>query len=236
MVYMVCELLIRKVGLFELAIVVLLPLSMLLAVCHWQAPPPQEPTEEPLLCPFFCSAKQVRSAFPTSQRLISRDASSTIPCMSSGSSNLNASWTSTPALDMPVIRTTNLPKIVHSVFTFQLNDQTIVRELNDLDTSRVTLNVTCTTWYTEGDCTGIGSTPPRPQRVTERCIHASRPISSTVSVTVEEGLFVHVFRVTLRMSKIILNGAPRSFIVKNMMVTNYSGPDSTAAFKTKGGI
>ncbi|XP_065181434.1 uncharacterized protein LOC135812046 isoform X1 [Sycon ciliatum] len=131
-------------------------------------------------------AKQVRSAFPTSQRLISRDASSTIPCMSSGSSNLNASWTSTPALDMPVIRTTNLPKIVHSVFTFQLNDQTIVRELNDLDTSRVTLNVTCTTWYTEGDCTGIGSTPPRPQRVTERCIHASRPISSTVSVTVEE--------------------------------------------------
>ena len=56
--------------------------------------------------------QQVKSAFPTSQRLISRDASSTIPRMSSGSSNLNASWTSTPALDMKQ----DQPLRVHSVW------------------------------------------------------------------------------------------------------------------------
>ena len=40
------ELLICKVGLFESAFVVLMQLPVLLAVCHWQAPSPQEPMEE----------------------------------------------------------------------------------------------------------------------------------------------------------------------------------------------
>ena len=35
-----------KVGLFESAFVVFMPLSVLLAVCHRQAPPPQEPMAE----------------------------------------------------------------------------------------------------------------------------------------------------------------------------------------------
>ena len=43
---LVWELLICKVGLFETAFVVLMQLSVLLAVCHWQAPPPQEPMAE----------------------------------------------------------------------------------------------------------------------------------------------------------------------------------------------
>ena len=62
--------------------------------------------------------------------------------------------------------TTNAPKIVHSAFTFQLNDQTIVNDLSDLDTSRVNFNVTCTTWYTEGfECISTGCYPQHSQLV-----------------------------------------------------------------------
>ena len=43
---LVWELLICKVGLFESAFVVLMQLSVLLPVSHWQAPPPQEPMAE----------------------------------------------------------------------------------------------------------------------------------------------------------------------------------------------
>ncbi|XP_065182248.1 mucin-5AC-like [Sycon ciliatum] len=128
-------------------------------------------------------AQQVRSGIsPTSLALPYSGVSYTIPCRSSGNFPLNVSWSSTLSLDSKKIQTVTHTNMVDSMFSFRGNDSQIV--FTESDTSGLTFNVICTTSYTTNfDCTGMGSTPSRPQSVIDRCANAAQAISTTVSVT-----------------------------------------------------
>ncbi|XP_065181230.1 uncharacterized protein LOC135811910 isoform X2 [Sycon ciliatum] len=129
-------------------------------------------------------AQRSQSGPPPSQKLNFTDATHTMPCMSSGNFPLNASWNSTLSLDSQMIQTTMPATMVNSTFSFQQNDSQIM--FTESDTSGVTFNVTCTTLYTTSfDCIGNGSTPARPQSVIDRCVGATRIISTTSSVTIQ---------------------------------------------------
>ncbi|XP_065181272.1 sushi, von Willebrand factor type A, EGF and pentraxin domain-containing protein 1-like [Sycon ciliatum] len=104
--------------------------------------------------------------------------------MSSGNFPISVSWSSTLSLDKQMIQTTMPANMVNSMYSFRRNDSQIV--FTESDTSGVTFNVTCTTSYiTNFDCIGMGSNPPRPQSVIDRCVNAAQGISTTVSVTVQ---------------------------------------------------
>ena len=131
------------------------------------------------------TAQQVRSGIsPTSLTLPYSGVSYTIPCISSGNFPLNASWSSTLSLDSQIIQTVTHTNMVNSILSFQRNDSQIV--LTESDTSGVTFNVMCTTSYTTNfACTGLGSSPPRPQSVIDRCVNAAQAMSITVSITIQ---------------------------------------------------
>ena len=83
-----------------------------------------------------------------------------------------------------MIQTIVPANMVNSTFSFMQNDSQIV--FTDSDTSGVTFNVICTTSYTTNfDCIGMGSSPARPQSVIDRCVNAAQSISTTVSVTIQ---------------------------------------------------
>ncbi|XP_065181256.1 mucin-3A-like [Sycon ciliatum] len=130
-------------------------------------------------------AQQVHTApSPTSLTFTNTGATHNIPCMSSGNFPLKASWSSTLSPDSQMIQTTMPATMVNSTFSFQQNNSQIV--FTESDTSGVTFNVTCTTSYTTNfDCIGMGSSPPRPQSVIDRCVNATQAISTTVSVTIQ---------------------------------------------------
>ncbi|XP_065182005.1 uncharacterized protein LOC135812635 [Sycon ciliatum] len=130
-------------------------------------------------------AQQVQSGpSPTPLTLTYTGDTHTIPCVSSGNFPLNSSWNSTLTLDTQMIQTVTSTNLTNSTFTFQRNDSQIV--FTESDTSGITFNVICTTSYTTNfDCMGMGSSPPRSQSVIDRCVNATQAMSTTVSVTIQ---------------------------------------------------
>ncbi|XP_065182013.1 uncharacterized protein LOC135812654 [Sycon ciliatum] len=129
-------------------------------------------------------ARQIRSSFPTSLPLVYMDGNHTISCMSSGNFPLKLSWNTTLSPDSELIRTMTSANIVHSTFSFKLNDPQFV--ITERDTSGVAFNVTCKTWYTTHfDCVAVGSIPARPHHVIQRCLNSSQAVSTSVSVIIQ---------------------------------------------------
>eukprot|EP00117_Sycon_ciliatum_P003069 scpid86525/ scgid8019/ len=129
-----------------------------------------------------------RSAFPASLTLDHTNVTYTIPCSSNGRYNLIPTWT----FSLFFISLRSLTRFsmgpnwssINSELTFEGDDPNIVFRRNA--SSGVHFNATCTISYVDKfDCIGVGSTPPRPGSVIDRCAKATQPLSTTTTVNIQ---------------------------------------------------